>query len=305
MNFHHNACICGSAKSSVIFKSYDYNFNTTNYLSDIRKCANCSSIFPDVFPDSRSLGIAYSSYYTRELTSGPMPLKRRFLRYLQGDYSFRSLPLGARSLLDYGCGSGEFLLEIQALRSELRVAGSDISTPPAGYQNYFKFYEYGAIDKAGENFDNITLSHVIEHVVDPLKTFSSLTEILESNGSIWISTPNADSSLINEFREYARDVDFPRHRIIFTYKAIEVFLDRCGYNCNFLMPPLVNTFTCFFQCLRNLINDKSLSLGARYWRSTCAAVNLIKTHLIFNKRNIRARSEIVCVATKKLAIERT
>ncbi len=304
MNFNDNACICGSAKSKsiVIFKSYDYNFNTTDYLSDIRKCASCGSIFPDVFPDSSSLGIAYSSYYTRELTRGPMPLKRRFIRYLQGEFRFRSLPLEARSLLDYGCGSGDFLLEIQALRSELRVAGSDISTPPEGYQKYFKFYEHEAIDKTGESFDYITLNHVIEHDVDSFKTFSSLTGILESNGSIWIATPNADSFLINEFREHARDIDFPRHRIIFTHKAIEDFLDRCGYNCNFLMPPLVNTFMCFFTCLRNLMNDKSLSLGTRYWRSTCAAVNLIKTHLIFNKRNIHARSEIVCIATKKIVI---
>tara|TARA_B110000858_G_C17705203_1_gene427876 strand:- start:5 stop:199 length:195 start_codon:yes stop_codon:yes gene_type:complete len=58
MNFNDNACICGSAKSIVIFKSYDYNFNTTDYLSDIRKCANCGSIFPDVFPDSSSVVMA-------------------------------------------------------------------------------------------------------------------------------------------------------------------------------------------------------------------------------------------------------
>jgi len=305
MNFYNNKCICESNKSTVIFEAYDYNFDTTNYRSDIRKCDNCSSIFPDIFPDSRSLDIAYSSYYTRKLSMGPMPLKRRFLRYLQGEYSFRSLPLGPRRLLDYGCGSGDFLLEILKLRPEFSLVGSDISTPPDGYQNNFNFYEYNSIDKAGKYYDNITLSHVIEHVADPIDTFSSLMPLLESNGSIWIATPNADSSLISSFRQYARDIDFPRHRVIFTHKAMEDTLDRCGYDCKFLIPPLVNTFTCFFQCVSNLMNDKSLSLGVRYWRLACVSVNLIKTHLIFNKSNIRARSEIVCVATKKLTISRS
>ena len=44
-------------------------------------------------------------------------------------------------------------------------------------------------------------------------------------------------------------------------------------------------------------NDNACIFG-----SACAAVNFIKIHLIFNKRNIDARSEIVCVATKKITI---
>lgn len=44
-------------------------------------------------------------------------------------------------------------------------------------------------------------------------------------------------------------------------------------------------------------NDNACICG-----SNCAAVKFTKTHIIFNKSNIHARSENLCVATKKIAI---
>ncbi len=300
MNFYQNSCICGSTNSTTIYKTSDHNFKTTNYISDIKKCNNCGSIFPDVFPDTKSLDTAYSKYYTRELTSGSMSIKRKILRFLQGEFSYRSLIPGSKKILDYGCGSGDFLLEILKIRPEYNVFGSDISTPPEGYEDYFKFYENENLKNINEKFDYITLSHVIEHVEDPEDTFTSLIEILEDNGSIWIATPNSNSFLINEFGEYARDIDFPRHRLIFSHKNMKDALDRCGYDCKFLVPPLINTFMCFFHCLRNLINDKSLPLHYRLRRSVFSTLKLINKHLIFYKKNLDTRSEIICIASKKI-----
>jgi SAM-dependent methyltransferase len=299
MNFYQNRCICGSTKSTSMFKAKDHNFKTTNYISDIKKCNSCGSIFPDVFPDSNSLDSAYSEYYTRELTSGAMTLKRKFLRYLQGEFSYRSLKPGLNNLLDYGCGSGDFLLEIQKMQPECTLYGSDISTPPEGYKDYFKFYENKNLNNIKEKFENITMSHVIEHVENPIDTLTSFLGIMEDNCSVWIATPNANSFLINEFGEHARDIDFPRHRLIFSYENMKDTLERCGYDCRFIVPPLVNTFMCFFQCLRNLINDKTLPFHSRLWRSVCSIFNLVNKHLIFNKKNLHTRSEIICIASKK------
>ena len=49
------------------------------------------------------------------------------------------------------------------------------------------------IDPAAEQFDAITLSHVIEHVHDPVEVIRACFNLLKSGGYIWLDTPNIAS----------------------------------------------------------------------------------------------------------------
>ena len=298
MKFMPNFCVCGCEDALVVFSTQDYNFNTTDYICDIKRCVNCDSIFPDVFPDSISIDKAYSTYYTRELSSSSMPWKRRVVRYLQGELAIRALPENAKNVLDFGCGSGDFLIEVSSQRPATSLFGTDISSPPKGFQDYFQFLEYGDLHGDDQKYDWVTLSHVIEHVRDPIETISSLTKVLAVDGSIWISTPNANCFLFKEFGQYARDVDFPRHRLVFSDKLIKELFERLGYRVTFMPPPLINTALCFFQCMRNLLRDTSLPFRTRLWRAACAITKCFKVFILRRKINSSLRSEIVLVATK-------
>ena len=179
MNFIKNHCVCGHDKSSNIFKAIDCNFATTNESSEIQKCHRCKSIFPEIFPDSDSLGLAYNFYYTRELNEQKFTLKKRLLRFFQGSIATDLFPNKLKNLLDYGCGSGDFLIEVSKKFPNINLFGSDISKPPDGYEKYFKFYDNDNLYLDNNKYNWISLNHVFEHLEDSFSTIYSLNSILD------------------------------------------------------------------------------------------------------------------------------
>jgi hypothetical protein len=88
----------------------------------------------------------------------------------------------------------------------------------------------------------------------------SLKEKLNTKGRIWISTPNPRSILIRGFGKYARDIDFPRHKQIYSILYLEKLFNELSLEHELIRPPIINFIFNYYSCVLNIINDKEISL---------------------------------------------
>lgn len=91
----------------------------------------------------------------------------------------------------------------------------------------------GTVESLGEpesSFDAITLSHVIEHVVDPSQTLNACRRLLRPEGVLWLATPNARSEGAQHWGSAWRGWEIPRHLHVFTGPALATMLARAGFD---------------------------------------------------------------------------
>ena len=134
-------------------------------------------------------------------------------------------------LLDVGSGGGWFLANMDDLGWVSR--GLDVDTTSAekvrqrgieadiGYleeQNY-----------APESFDAITLSHVIEHIHDPIKTLTYCHRILKPNGFLVIFTPNIQSLVHQHYKRHWQGLEVPRHLNLFSMKSMQMTIEHARF----------------------------------------------------------------------------
>lgn len=142
-------------------------------------------------------------------------------------------------LLDVGCGSGVFLVLARALgytptglepdpeaARTARAAGIAVRA--------------GALPDSGlapGTFEQITVSHVFEHLHRPREAIAELFHLLRPGGRLWITQPNLGSAGRDLFGEHWRGLEAPRHLILFDAAAFIRFLQQAGFADVRLLPP--------------------------------------------------------------------
>jgi len=86
-----------------------------------------------------------------------------------------------------------------------------------------------------ESFDAITLSHVIEHISDPVHVFKVLSYALKPGGLLVSISPNPCGILSRIFGTSWRELDPPRHLVLLGPRAL------AELSCNFGLQPIVWT----------------------------------------------------------------
>lgn len=156
------------------------------------------------------------------------------LRKMMLDRDYRHLPrlpVGGGTLLDLGCGNGDFLQ--RAKTSGWNVVGVD-PDPKAvarGVKLGLNVCQGGIeqFDAEKEVFDVITLSHVIEHVHDPVTVLKAAYRLLKPGGQIWIETPNIDSLGHHCYMKNWRGIESPRHLVLFNQHSLKNALFVAGF----------------------------------------------------------------------------
>jgi ubiquinone/menaquinone biosynthesis C-methylase UbiE len=132
-------------------------------------------------------------------------------------------------LLEIGCGSGDRIIKLN--KAGWDVIGQDIDNN--AYEkltsNNIPFILGNTDQLKGEQFDVILLSHVIEHVKDPVSLLKECRRLLKSNGKLYITTPNNQSFTHKLFRRYWLGLDSPRHLIVYNINSLTNILSSSGY----------------------------------------------------------------------------
>jgi 2-polyprenyl-3-methyl-5-hydroxy-6-metoxy-1,4-benzoquinol methylase len=122
----------------------------------------------------------------------------------------RSVPSG--SILDMGCGTGEFLGYLKSRGYATSGIEPSLSAREQAIRNHGLFVVPN-IDQipAREQFQVITLWHVLEHVHDVPETLKKIHARLSPGGTLIIAVPDRDSWDARHYGEFWAAYDVPRH----------------------------------------------------------------------------------------------
>lgn len=149
---------------------------------------------------------------------------------------FRSLPKRSSKpsgkLLDVGCGNGAYLQLAQSAGWVVQGLDFDHLAVAAARHSGLEVQQGGLAqleEIAPASFDRVTLSHVLEHVHDPVSWLQALKRVLVPGGTLWLQTPNIDSLGHARFNQDWRDLDPPRHLTLWTYACLRQKLAEAGF----------------------------------------------------------------------------
>jgi len=134
-----------------------------------------------------------------------------------------SVSKNTKSLLDVGCGTGDFLQV--AFQSGWNIAGIEPNLQARAIAN--KKTNDSAFDSEqlfnfeSQSFDVITLWHVLEHLPDLEAHFALFKKLLRPDGVLIIAVPNYKSYDAQVYKEFWAAYDVPRHLWHFSQVSIK------------------------------------------------------------------------------------
>lgn len=247
-------CIhCGSSGTIRLTQVYDPDGNIPDPWS-YRQCSNraCNLIWLDPAPLESELWKAYTTYHTHAaqrisgVAKALLSLFNRLVRWAllplwmvngmqRETQQMRFMMLGEAAsgkLLDVGCGGGRFLHRMQRLGWEVEGIDFDEQATRRVSKKYgIKTYtgDLAAAQIPDASFSVVTLSHTIEHLVDPEATLRECLRILRPGGRVVLVTPNPESNAANLFGSFWRGWEPPRHLHLFPLDTLAHFLARAGF----------------------------------------------------------------------------
>lgn len=105
-------------------------------------------------------------------------------------------------ILDLGCGAGYNVKALRVLYPEVEITGIDLydTSQIPELSVYRKVdLDLGKLPFPDEHFDSVIITHVLEHLAQPLKLASEMARVLKKGGIIYIETPNWTSLWIPSF----------------------------------------------------------------------------------------------------------
>ena len=233
MNDSIHCPICGTKANTHFEQTIDFQFRT-NYKIDYYLCTNfnCRHLFSDP-KQIKNITELYTEYTTHTIPSKNVFSKfiEIYIYFIEVFFSAKSiiqdkkriLPLKINhdaSILDYGCGSGEFLWILQRKKWK-NLTGFDFDNKAL---DAAKSREVNCTLTSDFNklntYDVINLNHVIEHIPDVNELIDSIKTIKKINGIIIIRTPNSASLCSIFFGQFWRGLESPRHFHLFTPQSL-------------------------------------------------------------------------------------
>ena len=142
-----------------------------------------------------------------------------------------SFPNENKTLLDIGCGTGDFLQT--ALKSGWEITGVEPNTEARNIANKktgnVVIETKGLKDLKPNSFDVITLWHVLEHLSNLNDQINSFKNLLKPNGHLVIAVPNYKSYDAKHYKNFWAAFDVPRHLWHFSQESIKRLFTKIDF----------------------------------------------------------------------------
>ncbi len=251
-------CVLCSTKGTYTYANLEDKLFKSPGVWNISECNKCELIWLNPRPDPQSTGLIYKEYYTHEGFTNEfliskvyknfpinkkikyavanayfsyevkVPLFWSIAGYILGTFpwfkkkTFLSLAGFAfkkdSTILDIGCGNGDFLLEMRYLG--WNVFGTEVDTKAVvAATSIGVSVQEGSLSEVlypDNFFDAINMNNVIEHLPNPEETLRICYKILKPGGVLSIRTCSNSSLAHKVYKEDYRGLEIPRHFFIFS-----------------------------------------------------------------------------------------
>jgi 2-polyprenyl-3-methyl-5-hydroxy-6-metoxy-1,4-benzoquinol methylase len=237
-----------------------YSFSDTRGSFAIVVCTHCQLQFLNPRPTELTIGDYYNAAeYTPFLSSGNnaglFSKAYSLVRKWSVRWKRKRVESCRRkgSVLDVGCGTGEFLSEMTSHGWE--GAGLEPSPEASEFarRRFNLKIETGTVGEAGlkkfhGTFDVITLWHVLEHVHHPKEAMEQIKGLLNDDGWLIIAVPNISSYDASVYQKDWVALDPPRHLFHYTAHTMEKLMSESGFRIHRKhQMPLDAVFNCLMS----------------------------------------------------------
>ena len=219
---------CGSYSLHHFLDCIDHSVSRESFR--LIQCKNCDLLLTDPQPDAAGIQryyqfedyVSHTSNATNLINSIYLFARKYTLKQklnLINNYSDKG------KLLDMGCGTGNFLDVcirngwwaggIESSENARKIAMKTVRNISGSLQ-----------DHIGQDYDVITLWHVLEHLKNFSASLDILKKLLKTSGTIFIAVPNYQSYDARHYKEYWAGYDVPRHLWHFSKKTMENILRK-------------------------------------------------------------------------------
>lgn len=236
--------LCGGSEFALLVVGYD-RMQARAEDHHYMRCAACGLVRLTPLPAPEQIPALYPQDYFDRIAGVGRNLdkfvNRLAIKYLYGvdrlrapllRCVFRALsgrilngirePWGANRLLDIGCGSGAELETYRRLGWSVCGIDIDRRVSAACRERGLEVYAGTVFDAplAGRQFDVVLLSHVIEHVLQPVAVLKRTAALLAPGGRIVVTTPNIRGIGFSLYGSCWYPLEAPRHLFLFDPRTI-------------------------------------------------------------------------------------
>ncbi len=200
--------LCGSEHQTLLFSKTD---PITRQDFNLVQCS-CGMAFVNPMPAEESIPALYPDDYHKDKDVDV----ERFRRLL--DY----LPRQSGSLLDIGCGRGDFVK--LAGDAGWKAEGVDLIDWKSPHEISLRIGDFLTMELPESHYQAVTAWAFLEHVRRPSLYFRRVSQLLSPQGRFVFLVPNIGAPGMRS--SCAEDV--PRHLSLFTPESISGYLNACS-----------------------------------------------------------------------------
>lgn len=294
---HHKSCpSCNSASIQEVLVAKDYTVSKESF--GIWHCNSCTLRFTQNIPNAASIASYYSAQAYVSHTDTKEGLVNKIYHIVRGftlkskqQLIIKQTQEQCGNLLDIGAGTGAFaqtmikagwqVTGLEPEQSARLIAKQkhnlDLQTPDVLFQlNH-------------QQFNAITMWHVLEHVHDLHIYLEKCYQLLKPRGLLFIAVPNYTSADEAFYKQHWAAYDVPRHLYHFSPKSFDILARSKSFTVKKQLPMW---FDSFYVSL----------LSEQHKKGTTNLVKAFFNGLISNLQtlfNVKKCSSIIYVLAKK------
>lgn len=276
ISFTHCPC-CNSASIFPVLSAKDHT--VTGETFEIWQCDDCTNRFTQEVPGAEAIG----PYYQSAAYVSHSDTRKGFINRLY--HIVRNYTLGSKrklvenisglqkgNLLDVGAGTGAFTATMQAAGWHVTGLEPDaIARENAKKNHALELLSPELLFQlAPEQFDAITLWHVLEHVHELQAYWEQFHRLLKPGGSLIIAVPNYTSYDAGYYKENWAAYDVPRHLYHFSPKGMKRLGTAKGFTLESIQPMWFDSF--YVSMLSEQYKNGSGNLIGAVWNGLISNV---------------------------------
>ncbi|MDD4202168.1 MAG: class I SAM-dependent methyltransferase [Candidatus Omnitrophica bacterium] len=254
--------LCRTRDHTILYTGSDYEYFLPGDFF-VSRCNNCKLLFQNPRPPFHEILRYYTEEYSpyKKVGSELMQWIRYILLVRPKVSELKKLIGNNAKVLDVGCSTGSFLLELKKWTSwQLEGVEPKQEAAQLGLEQGLKIYPTTLEDAnlQSESYDLIVMNHVLEHLPNPREITEVSFKLLKKGGYFYGFVPTSDCIEQKIFGKYWQGYHLPRHLTWFSKKQLKVFLEGFGFT---LVKCISQPHASNWQVsLRNFLFDKKIPL---------------------------------------------